>query len=172
MTHCRYGRSVSQPQESSTYQPRIGRIPIRLLSPRQPDDLWPSKAYAGEVVPFEATVFKEGHDLIGVEAVLTAPDGTRSTHRMIETNPGTDRWRADVLLEATGLWQFQVQAWVDEWATWLHDATLKIPAGVDVALMLASGSELLARALKRTPRNRTLAEAATTSGSRRSPRPR
>jgi starch synthase (maltosyl-transferring) len=160
MTVCRYGRRVSQPQESSNYQPRIGRIPIRLLSPRQPDNLWPSKAYAGEVVPFEATVFKEGHDLIGVEAVLTSPEGTRSTHRMIETIPGTDRWHTDVLIESTGLWQFQVQAWVDEWATWLHDAMLKIPAGVDVALMLASGSELLTRALKRTPRNKTLAEAA------------
>jgi starch synthase (maltosyl-transferring) len=151
---------VSQPQESSTYQPRIGRIPIRLLSPRQPDNLWPSKAFAGEVVPFEATVFKEGHDLIGVETRLTGPDGTRSTHRMIETIPGTDRWHVDVLLEATGRWEFQVQAWVDEWATWLHDATLKIPAEVDVALMLASGSALLARALKRTPRNKILADAA------------
>ena len=112
------------------------------------------------MVPFEATVFKEGHDLIGAETVLTAPDGTRSTHRMVESIPGTDRWRADVLLETTGLWQFQVQAWVDEWATWLHDAMLKIPAGVDVALMLAGGSELLARAVKATPRNKTLTDAA------------
>ena len=162
MTLYRYGRRVSQLKEVRNYQPKIGRIPIRGLSPQQPDNLWPAKAYAGEVVPFEATVFKEGHDLIGVETVLTAPDGTRSMHRMIETIPGTDRWHADVLLESTGLWQFEVQAWVDEWATWLHDATLKIPAGVDVALMLASGSELLSRALKRTPRNKTLGDAAKT----------
>ncbi|GAB3035933.1 alpha-1,4-glucan--maltose-1-phosphate maltosyltransferase [Parafrigoribacterium mesophilum] len=157
---------MSQTQESPDYQPRIGRIPIRLLAPQQPDNLWPSKAYAGEVVPFAATVFKEGHDLIGVETVLTSPDGTRTTHRMVEINPGTDRWHTEVLLETTGLWQFQVQAWVDEWATWLHDATLKIPAGVDVALMLTSGSELLARALQRAPGNKTLAAAAKTFATR------
>ncbi|MEO7005588.1 MAG: alpha-1,4-glucan--maltose-1-phosphate maltosyltransferase [Terrimesophilobacter sp.] len=141
-------------------------MPIRLLSPQQPDNLWPAKAYAGEVVPFGATVFKEGHDLIGVETLLTSPEGVLSTHRMIEINPGTDRWHVDVLLEPTGQWQFQVQAWVDEWATWLHDATLKIPAGVDVALMLASGSELLTRARERTPRNKRLADAATAFATR------
>ena len=46
MTDCRYGRRVNQMQDSFDYQPRIGRIPIRLLAPQQPDNLWPSKAYA------------------------------------------------------------------------------------------------------------------------------
>ena len=38
----RFGQKVT-----SVYEPKVGRIPIRLLSPRQPDDLWPAKAYVG-----------------------------------------------------------------------------------------------------------------------------
>ena len=135
------------------------------ISPAQPDNLWPAKAYAGEVVPFEATVFKEGHDLLGAWTVLTGPDGQETRHRMSETLPGTDRWRATALVDMPGAWEFRIEAWVDDWATWLHNAQLKIPAGVDVALMLRMGADLLARARRAAPKDKTLqaASAALTS---------
>jgi starch synthase (maltosyl-transferring) len=140
------------------YEPRIGRIPIRDLSPRQPEDTWPAKAYRGEVIPFAATVFKEGHDLIGVELLLTAPDGSRAIHPMHDTGDGVDRWRTTALVDQQGTYTWQVRAWVDDWATWLHNAELKIPAGVDVALMLRIGAKLLARAAKTTPELAPLAK--------------
>ncbi|MEY4499188.1 MAG: hypothetical protein RL319_176, partial [Actinomycetota bacterium] len=34
---------------------------------------WPAKAFQGEVLPFSAVVFREGHDALGVELVLTSP---------------------------------------------------------------------------------------------------
>ena len=142
------------------YEPKIGRIPIRMLSPHQPENLWPAKAWVGEVVPFRATVFTEGHDALGVGLVLSAPDGTTSTHRMQPGLPGTDRWETEVLLETAGVWQYSVRAWVDDWATWLHDVELKIPAGIDVELMLTTGSDLLARAVARAPGNKVVAKAA------------
>jgi starch synthase (maltosyl-transferring) len=140
-------------------EPKIGRIPIRMLSPQQPEDRWPAKAFAGELVPFGATVFKEGHDLLGVELLLTAPDGTQSIHRMHEGAPGLDGFETEAVLNAVGMWRFQVRAWVDDWATWLHNAELKIPAGVDVDLMLTIGSNLLAAALERAPGNAELLRA-------------
>src|SRR3954452_12115645 len=73
------------------YEPKLGRIPIRALAPQQPGNLWPAKAYRGEVVPFEATVFREGHDLLGVSLVITSPGGSTVTHRMLPMAPGTDR---------------------------------------------------------------------------------
>jgi len=45
----------------------LGRIPIRALSPQQPENRWPATGYVGEVVPFEATVFREGHGLLRVD---------------------------------------------------------------------------------------------------------
>jgi len=144
---------------ATDYEPRIGRIPIRDLSPRQPGDTWPAKAYRGEVIPFGATVFVEGHDLIGAALLVTAPDGSTSIHPMRDTGEGVDRWRADAMVTAEGLHSWRVRAWVDDWATWLHNAELKIPAGVDVALMLRIGARLLNRAASTAPELAPLAKA-------------
>ena len=128
------------------YEPRLGRIPIRHLTPQQPENLWPAKAFAGEVVPFEATVFREGHDLLGVHLIVTDPSGAWTTHQMRPGAPGTDRWHAEVVVPVAGMWTWRVRAFADEWATWLHNAEIKIPARIDVPLMVRMGRTLLAKA--------------------------
>jgi starch synthase (maltosyl-transferring) len=128
------------------YVPVIGRIPIANLSPCLDAGRWPAKAFAGEVVPFQATAFREGHDAIGVNLLLRDPSGQPSEHRMSPLSPGTDRWQCCVLLGTEGLWEFQVQAFGDEFVTWLHNARIKVPAEVDVELMFAMGAALLRRA--------------------------
>lgn len=130
------------PQE---WQARIGRIPIRHLSPRQPEDRWPAKSYLGEVVPFEATVFREGHGLIGVELLLTDPAGVETVHPMRLLAPGTDRWRADARPATTGLHRYRVRAFSDDWGSWLHAATIKLGVGDEPELIFAMGAELLER---------------------------
>ncbi len=139
------------------YEPKLGRIPIRHLTPRVPEDRWPTSAYRGEVVPFAATVFREGHDQLGVRLVLTDPAGRTTTLRMRSGAPGTDRWHADALLDSEGEWTWHVRAFSDDWATWLHNAEIKIPAGVDVALMVLMGRQLLERAGSRKIVTDTLA---------------
>nr|WP_271178931.1 alpha-1,4-glucan--maltose-1-phosphate maltosyltransferase [Leifsonia poae] len=136
--------------------PLIGRIPILKLSPQVDEGLWPATAFSGEVVPFQATAFREGHDLIGVDLLLLDPSGEQTEHRMRPVAPGTDRWEALVQLEAEGLWRYRIQAYADEYATWKHNAELKIPAGVDVELMFTIGHELLVRAS--TDKRRSTAE--------------
>ena len=148
------------------YEPKLGRIPIRHLSPQQPDNLWPAKAFLGEVVPFQATVFKEGHDAIGVDLLLTDPTGVQTRHRMSLVEEGTDRWQADTMLDSTGDWIWSVQAWQDEWATWLHNAEIKIPAGIDVQVTLTIGAGLLVRASAAAPTNKVLKDAAKTIASK------
>jgi starch synthase (maltosyl-transferring) len=132
--------------DRSTATPRIGRIPVLDLRPQLPDNQWPARAFAGEVVPFSATAFREGHDLIGVTLLLTAPDGAESVHAMRLPVPGTDRWETAVQLGTTGVWHYRVRAYADDFATWDHNASVKIPAGIDVELMFRSGAELLNRA--------------------------
>ena len=131
---------------TEAYEPSIGRIPIRQLSPQQPENRWPAKAFAGEVVPFAATVFREGHDLLGVELLLVDPTGKTTTHRMHPGAPGFDTWHADVQVPVAGAWEYRIRAWSDDWASWLHNAEIKIPAGIDVELMFSEGVELLKRA--------------------------
>ncbi|HEV7812402.1 MAG TPA: alpha-1,4-glucan--maltose-1-phosphate maltosyltransferase [Leifsonia sp.] len=133
------------------------------LSPQVDDGLWPATAFSGEVVPFQATAFREGHDLIGVDLLLLDPAGEQTEHRMRPLAPGTDRWEALVQLEAEGLWRYRVQAYADEFATWKHNAEVKVAAGVDVELMFTIGHDILARAAadkrRSTAERRHLSEA-------------
>ncbi len=144
------------------YEPLLGRIPIRQLNPEVPENLWAPKAYAGEVVPFGATVFKEGHDVLGVQLLLTDPSGVETVHPLTPGAPGTDSWVTAAQVGSKGMWTFRFRAFVDDWATWLHNAEIKVPAGADVALMLDMGAELLDRAVANSPADPALLGARTT----------
>ena len=112
-----------------------------------------------------ATVFREGHDAVGATAVLTDPGGTeRARVAMSALEPGLDLWGADVVPDAEGDWTFRVEGWSDPYATWEHDAVLKVAADVDTELMLLEGALLLEAAAGQTGRSnvheRVLADAA------------
>jgi len=124
----------------------VGRIPVMDVMPLVDRGRQPAKATLGEPFPVRATVFREGHDLLGAEVVAIDPDGTRRPPvRMRLIAPGTDRYEAWVTPDVEGPWTFEVQAWSDPLGTWLHDAPIKIEAGVDVDLMFAEGRLLLER---------------------------
>ncbi|HWG64773.1 MAG TPA: alpha-1,4-glucan--maltose-1-phosphate maltosyltransferase [Streptosporangiaceae bacterium] len=130
----------------------IGRIPILDLEPAVECGTRPAKAVSGETFEVSATVFREGHGIIGVGAVLRDPQRNRGPLvRMHELAPGTDRYGTDLTVTAEGLWRFHVEAWADPIASWHHDAAIKIPAGQDVELMLTEGALLFGRAARRIP---------------------
>jgi starch synthase (maltosyl-transferring) len=70
---------------------------------------------------------------------------------MRELAPGTDRWGADVTPGAVGDWVYWVEAWSDPVTTWRRAAGIKIPAGIDVGLVLEEGAELYERAASGVP---------------------
>jgi starch synthase (maltosyl-transferring) len=124
-------------------------------------------------VPFAVTAFREGHDRIGATLLLTAPDGTETSHHMRPGPPGLDRWETEVQLSQQGTWTYRVRAYADAWATWHHNAAVKIPAGIDVELMFTIGSQLLAAAGKDTARpaaeRKLLSASAKTLANKRTP---
>ncbi|PID53816.1 MAG: alpha-1,4-glucan--maltose-1-phosphate maltosyltransferase [Micrococcales bacterium] len=122
-------------------------MPILDVGPTVDDGRWPAKCVVAESVPVSATVFREGHDLVGATAVLIDPDGAEhSRARMHDISPGNDRWQADVVPDRMGLWHFRVEAWDDPYGTWAHDAPIKVQADVDTDVMIAMGIELLSAA--------------------------
>ena len=121
------------------------RIPLSHAVPSVPWGPYRPKAFAGEVVPFRATAFREGHDRIGVHVRLTSPSGDVSLHRLSPLNDGFDRWQTSVALLEQGIWTFRFEAFGDDFATWEHAADLKIEAGVDAALMRELGAQLFDR---------------------------
>jgi len=127
----------------------IGRIPILDIEPVLDCGRRPAKAVTGETFEVTATVFREGHEMLGAGVVLRGPGGERSALApMRELVPGTDRYGAEVTVGAEGLWQFQVEAWGDPIAHWRHDAGIKVPRGLETELMLTEGALLLERAAR------------------------
>ena len=131
----------------------IPRIPVMDVSPVVEGGAYPAKAVVGEPFPVRATVFREGHDQLACEVVLTGPDGTDRPLRRMQPVPGDqpDRWEAWVEADAMGEWSFRVESWGDPYATWSHDAPVKIAADVDTELMLIEGGLLIERAAKTLP---------------------
>jgi starch synthase (maltosyl-transferring) len=142
----------------------FGRLPILSVSPSVEAGRWPAKAYVGEVIPFAATVFREGHDALGAEVLLTDPTGSQSVHRMQPGAPGTDRWHTSALFSHEGTYRFVIRAFADDYETWHHNASVKLAVGVDEELMMLEGIALFTRAAAekdRTPANaKTLVELA------------
>ena len=56
----------------------VGRIPVIDVMPLVDNGRLPAKATVGEPFPVSATVFREGHDLLGAEVVLVDPDGRQT----------------------------------------------------------------------------------------------
>ncbi|MFM6974639.1 MAG: maltotransferase domain-containing protein, partial [Agromyces sp.] len=131
---------------SRTTVPVAGRIPVQHLRPACPDPRWPAKAFVGELVPFSATVFREGHDAVGALLELTSPSGVARRYRMSSAGPGTDRWQVLVQPEMIGNWHWRVLGFSDDWETWLHIAEVKFAAGVDIDVTRELGARLCDRA--------------------------
>lgn len=137
--------------DRTVVEPGIGRIPVVDVSPVAEAGRFPAKAVVGEAFVVRATVFREGHDAVAATAVLTDPDGVDHSHALMrDIAPGLDRYEARLVPDRQGDWTFRVEGWSDPYATWVHDATIKIGAGIDVELMLTEGSRLLERAATRT----------------------
>ncbi|MEU8547924.1 alpha-1,4-glucan--maltose-1-phosphate maltosyltransferase [Streptomyces roseoverticillatus] len=131
----------------------IGRIPVLDLGPLVDCGRRPVKAVVGETFQVTATVFREGHDALGANVVLRDPAGRCGPWTpMRELVPGTDRWGADVTPDSEGRWTYAVEAWSDPVASWRRTASVKIPAGMDVQLVLEEGALLYERAAAGVPK--------------------
>lgn len=129
----------------------LPRIPVTELFPVVEGGRIPAKATENEPFPIRATVFREGHDAYAAEAVLIDPKGKEHSRApMSDIAPGLDRYEAWVMPDRPGAWGFRVDSWSDPYATWRHDATIKVDAVVDVDLMLEEGARLFERAIAGT----------------------
>ncbi|WP_175417128.1 alpha-1,4-glucan--maltose-1-phosphate maltosyltransferase [Arthrobacter sp. 24S4-2] len=143
--------SSKKPKALITEGLRFGRFPITAVQPVVDGGKFPAKALSGEGLVVGATAFREGHDRLGVSAVLFDPKGKeRQRVRLApprgDRGKGTDRWEGIITPTGTGNWSFAIEAWHDRYGTWHHNAEVKIEAGIDVELMLAEGAALLSQA--------------------------
>ncbi|HPK13236.1 MAG TPA: DUF3416 domain-containing protein, partial [Phycicoccus elongatus] len=136
---------MKAPQTSAPQSP-IGRIPVQNVRPCVDHGARPAKSVVGEEFDVTATVFREGHDAVNATLVVTDPDGQERAQLMTCLNPGLNHWAAPLVADREGWWSYRVEGWSDPYGTWVHDAEIKVAAGVDVELMLAEGALVLERA--------------------------
>ncbi len=154
-------------KSASSLNSGIGRIPIVKHSPWVDHGRFPASCVAGETIPVTATVFREGHDALGVQVVLSDPDGKEHSRLPLTcSNPGLDYWEGHARPDREGHWTLTIESFSSPYDTWRHDAPIKVSAGQDVELMLLEGVRLLQRVVDehhrglRPQQDRVLAQAA------------
>ena len=129
----------------------IGRIPVVNVTPSVDGGARPTKSVVDEEFVITAQVFREGHDAVNASVVLTDPDGVEHRSAMTPVNPGLSLWESTVSADRPGWWSYHVEGWSDPWATWVHDGTIKVEAGIDSELMLEEGARVIERATAALP---------------------
>lgn len=124
--------------------PKPGRIVIERVTPAVPDGA--VKRIVHEAIQVEADVFIDGHDALAVDVCWRACDQAEWQRQPMQPL-GNDRWRAEWRAARIGAHEYQVQAWVDVWATWCQELQAKFEAGQDVRLSLREAAQWLAGVL-------------------------
>jgi starch synthase (maltosyl-transferring) len=94
------------------------------------DEFRGAKAVVNEQIPIRASVVREGHDALGVQVILSNPQGEEvQRYLMREIWPGLDRFEGYVKPTGIGNWNFHIEAFDDPFHTWEHDCGIKIRAG-------------------------------------------
>lgn len=85
----------------------------------------PAKRVPGEIFRFEADIFKDGHEQLA--AVLQwKPNGKKAWRETPLTPTENDRWGASITFDEPGAYRITVEAWADDFLTWLHDFELRL----------------------------------------------
>ncbi len=137
----------------------INRIPVTDISPTVffGGDFVPVKAIAGEEIPVSATIFREGHDLLGADVVLYSASGKELSRTVMrEEWHGGDRFLGSVRIPEQGDYTFTIDSYDHPFATWIHDAEIKIPAEIDSELMCTIGRLIFEEKLAQDPSAKNL----------------
>jgi starch synthase (maltosyl-transferring) len=119
------------------------RIQIEEVWPELDCGRYPVKRSTGDDVEVWATIFRDGHDVLGAAVLYRAP-GAASWREAAMVGDEADRWHGSVSVDACGRWELSVQAWVDRYASWREELRRKVEAGqTDLASELEEGAVLL-----------------------------
>lgn len=124
---------------------RAQRLAIEAVSPAVDDGAFPVRRVVGERISVEADVMSDGHDAIAV-ALLWRPADDAAWREVRMAPLGNDRYRADFPLERLGRHLFTIEAWRDPYASYHHELSAKVNAGLDVSLEIEEGRALVAGA--------------------------
>ncbi len=127
--------------------PRTGRaapsrIQIRDAEPQIECGRYPVKACVGDRIDVSATIFRDGHEVLGAAVRYRAPGERRWAETPLRAL-GNDQWAGSFDVDRPGRWQFTLEGWIDRLASWRWEVQRKVDGGqTDLASELLEGARL------------------------------
>ncbi len=151
---------MPEPRESRARERRTSarppaafpRLVVANVTPAVDGGRFAAKRVTGESCAVGADVFREGHDVLRARVRFRGPADDSWRTAPLAHDPKTDRWTGAFPVDAVGRWSFTVEAWTDEFGTWLQRLEKRIAAQQpEVAVELIDGSRQVLRAARRAP---------------------
>src|SRR5688572_30639702 len=93
------------------------RVIIAAVQPFIENGAYPAKAVVHQPFTITADIFTDGHDLIEA-SVLVRKQGQKKWNEIPLRLINNDHWECTLVPDQEGLYEFQVQARIDHFATW------------------------------------------------------
>jgi starch synthase (maltosyl-transferring) len=109
------------------------------------------KRIEGESVEVQADIFTDGHDKVNA-CILYRKTNQKNWQKAPMVNLGGERWQGSFTVDKMGMYEYTVQAWVDQPISWNYDTRRKIEGWQQVAVELQQGAQLLEELLPGVPK--------------------
>jgi starch synthase (maltosyl-transferring) len=126
---------------------KIARVVIENVKPEIEEGIYPVKRVVGERVSVRADIFAEGHDIVCAQ-LQHRFFNDRSWKRIPMMHLGNDLWEGSFRVDRMGSYLYTVRGWVSVYRTWCEDIVKKRDAGLDIAVDLEIGVDLLEKTLE------------------------
>jgi starch synthase (maltosyl-transferring) len=124
---------------------KSSRIQIQEISPLVDCGRYAAKACRGDEITVEATIFRDGHEVLRA-ALRTKAQGAARWGTIPMGELGNDRWTASFTPDSCGVWCYRIEAWVDPVASFQWELQRKLDGGQeDLSSELAEGAALFGR---------------------------
>ena len=118
------------------------RCVVERISPEIDGGRFAVKAIVGDIIPVEADVLADGHDILAAHLCYRHESEKTWQHAPMQ-DLGNDRWGATFKVEKQGNYSFTIEAWVDHIATWQHEVEAKVKDGQHLVVEMMTGRDLL-----------------------------
>lgn len=125
------------------------RVVITNIEPQVNNGSYPVKAIVEQPVCISASVFCDGHDILGAQ--VSIKHEREKLWQQLPLQPkGNDHWEAGFIPARTGRYTFQITGWIDHFATWRHAFIKKKTGGQATDTDLEIGIGLLDEVIGRS----------------------
>lgn len=108
------------------------------------------KREVGDTMDVYATIFKDGHDLLSAVVMCRRADSQEWWEvPMVQVNEGEQRWGGTLYFWENTRYVYTIEAWVDEYGTWVDGLIKKLDAGQQVGVELEEGARMIRKTLQR-----------------------